>query len=69
MSKFFAIIVEDTGDESGKTFPNPEKFMVGTRVDVPSDCEIISCVEVRPEEVTRLLGRHSRPHLVCAAED
>ncbi len=69
MSKFFAIIVEDLGDESGKTFLNPEKFMVGTKVDVPNDCEILSCVEVRREEVSRLLGHHSRPYLVRLAED
>jgi hypothetical protein len=69
MSKYFAIIVEDLGDESGKTFLNPEKFMVGAKVDVPSDCEIVSCIEIRSEEVSRLLGYHSRPHLVRIAED
>jgi hypothetical protein len=69
MSKFFAIIVEDLGDENGKTFLNPEKFMVGAKVDVPNDCEILSCIEIRPEEVSRLLGHHSRPCLVRVAED
>jgi len=69
MSKFFAIIVEDLGDENGKTFLDPEKFMVGTKVDVPDDCEILSCVEVRPEEVSRLLEHRKLPYLVRAAED
>ena len=69
MSKFFAIIIEDLGDENGKTFLNPEKFMVGTKVDVPDDCELLSCVEVRPEEVGRLLAHHGRPHLVRLGED
>lgn len=69
MSKFFAIIVEDLGDENGKTFLNPEKFMVGTKVDVPDDCEVLSCVEVRPEEVRRLLAHQSRPYLVQLGED
>ena len=69
MSKFFAIIIEDLGDENGKTFLNPEKFMVGTRVDVPNDCEILSCVEVRPEEISRLLENRSRPYLVRLGED
>ena len=69
MSKFFAIIIEDLGDEAGKTFLNPEKFMVGTKVDVPDDCEVLSCVEVGPEEVNRLLGNHNRPYLVRLGED
>ncbi len=69
MSKFFAIIIEDLGDEDGKTFLNPEKFMIGTKVDVPDDCEVLSCVEVRPEEVSRLLGHHNRPYLVGLGED
>ena len=69
MSKFFAIIVEDLGDENGKTFLNPEKFMVGAKVDVPNDCEILSCGEIRPEDVSRLLGRHSRLCLARVAED
>jgi hypothetical protein len=69
MGKFFAIIIEDLGDENGKTFLNPEKFMVGTKVDVPDDCEILSCVEVRPEEVSSLLKRPIRPYLVRLGED
>ncbi|HEV3036376.1 MAG TPA: hypothetical protein VHA33_01065 [Candidatus Angelobacter sp.] len=69
MSKFFAIIVEDLGDENGKTFLNPEKFMAGTKVDVPDDCEILSCVEVRLEEVSRLLEHRRHPYLVRLGED
>ena len=69
MSKFFAIIIEDLGDQTGKTFSNPEKFMAGTKVDVADDCEILSCVEVRAEEVSRLLEQPSRPYLVRLGED
>jgi|GEM_PF-5603282 hypothetical protein len=68
MSKFFAIIVEDVGDESGKLFANAEKFMVGSKIDVPNDCEILSCVEIRSEEVSHLLGR-DRPYIVRVGEE
>ena len=69
MSKFFAIIIEDLGDQTGKTFSNPEKFMAGTKADVPDDCEILSCVEVRTEEASRLLDHPGRPYLVRLGED
>jgi len=43
--------------------------MVGTKVDIPDDCEVLSCVEVRPEEVSRLLAHHNGPYLVRLGED
>ncbi|HLJ87173.1 MAG TPA: hypothetical protein VKZ53_10145 [Candidatus Angelobacter sp.] len=64
MSKFFAIIVEDAGDETGKVFADARKFMVHSKIDLPEECEFLSCVEVSPEQVNRLLaGDESREHI------
>ncbi len=57
MSKFFAIIVEDLGDENGRMFTDADRFIVSTIVQPPTDCEVFGCVEVSPQQVAELLER------------
>jgi hypothetical protein len=59
VSKFFAIIVEDLGDEQGKVFANPDQFFFSTIVQPPTDCEIRGCVEIPEQQVKKLLARVS----------
>ena len=55
MSKFFAIIVEDLGDEQGNFFPNSDQFFFSTIIQPPTDCEIRGCVEIPEQQVKKLL--------------
>lgn len=55
MSKFFIILVEDLGDENKKCFTDADRFMINTKIDLPSDCELRGCAEVSGDEAVRLL--------------
>lgn len=59
MSKFFAIIVEDMGDEQGKVFPNSDQFFFSTIVQPPTDCAVRGCVEIPEQQVKKLLVKVS----------
>jgi len=59
VSKFFAIIVEDLGDEHGKFFPNSDQFFFSTIVQPPTDCEIRGCVEIPEQQVKKLMAKVS----------
>jgi len=56
MTKFFAIIVEDTGDENGRLYAHARKLMADARVELPEGCDILSCVEISPEAVNQVLS-------------
>ena len=55
MSKFFIILVEDLGDENKRFFRDADRFMVNTKIELPSDCEFRGCAEVSGDEATKLL--------------
>jgi hypothetical protein len=59
VSKFFAIIVEDLGDENGNVFSSSEKFFFSTVVQPPTDCEIRGCVEIPEKQAKKLLVKVS----------
>ena len=64
------LMAHDRGPDDSKIHELAwDAFMAGTKVDVADDCEILSCVEVRAEEVSRLLEQPSRPYLVRLGED
>lgn len=54
LSKFFVIVVEDTGDEN-KFYSDPDRFMASTKIELPTECEFRGCLELSDSQAQKLL--------------